>query len=132
MPRPDLPPYKAVVREVDRLSTKDQSVFVWGSYSEITWASERPMATRFPHTNFVTGVDQGQPTKGAMGDLCTDLDRTPAHASSSTPARPTCATPARCRSSACRAMANLMTSYEPVDDINGVIIYRLARPWVGC
>jgi hypothetical protein len=131
MPRPDLPPYKAVVREVDRLSTKNQSVFVWGSYSEVTWASERPMATRFPHTNFVTGVDQGRPTKGALGDLCSDLDHS----------RPTVivdTSPADLRDAgkvplfSVPDMANMMTSYQMVDDVNGVIVYRLARPWAGC
>jgi hypothetical protein len=131
MPRPDLPPYKAVVQQVDRLSTPKQSVFVWGSYSEVIWASGRPMATRFPHTNFVTGVDQGRPTKGALKDLCTDLDRT----------RPTIivdTSPADLRDAgkvplfSVSQMATLMTGYQPVADINGVVIYRLGRHWVGC
>jgi hypothetical protein len=131
LPRPDLPPYKAVVREVDRLSTKDQAVFVWGSYAEITWASQRPMATRFPHTNFVTGVDQGKPTKGALADLCTDLDR-------SRPPIIVDTSPANLRDAgkvplfSVPRMAALMRSYEPVDNIGNVIIYRLAHPWQGC
>jgi hypothetical protein len=131
LPRPDLPPYKAVVREVDQLSTKNDAVFVWGSYSEVTWASERPMATRFPHTNFVTGVDQGRPTKGALHDVCTDLDRT----------RPTIivdTSPADLRDAgkvplfSVPQMANVMASYTPVANINDVVIYRLTRPWQGC
>ena len=131
LPRPDLPPYKAVVREVDRLTTKDQSVFVWGSYSEVTWASERPMATRFPHTNFVTGVDQGKPTKGALGDLCHDLDR-------SRPEVIVDTSPADLRDAgkvplfSVPQMASVMRSYEPVDDIDSVIVYRLSHPWQGC
>ncbi len=131
MPRPDLPPYKAVVKEVDRLTTPKQSVFVWGSYSEVTWASGRPMATRFPHTNFVTGVDQAKPTKGALADVCHDLDRS----------RPTLiidTSPAGLRDAgkvplfSVPEMANVMTAYKPVSDINGVIIYRLEHQWSGC
>jgi hypothetical protein len=131
MPRPDLPPYKAVVREVDRLSTKDQAVFVWGSYSEITWASERPMATRFPHTNFVTGIDQGGPTKGALTDLCHDLDH-------SRPEVIVDTSPADLRDAgkvplfSVPRMAALMRSYEPVADIGNVIVYRLEHAWQGC
>jgi hypothetical protein len=131
LPRPDLPPYKAVVREVDRLSTKDQAVFVWGSYSEITWASQRPMATRFPHTNFVTGVDQGRPTKGALSDLCSDLDR-------SRPELIVDTSPANLRDAgkvplfSVPQMAALMNSYEPVANINNVVIYRLSHQWQGC
>ncbi len=131
LPRPDLPPYKAVVREVDRLTTKNQAVFVWGSYSEVTWASQRPMATRFPHTNFVTGVDQGRPTKGALADLCTDLDR-------SRPEIIVDTSPANLRDAgkvplfSVPQMATLMHSYEPVDDIGNVIVYRLSHQWQGC
>jgi hypothetical protein len=131
MPRPDLPPYKAVVKQVDAMTTPKQSVFVWGSYSEVTWASGRPMATRFPHTNFVTGVDQAKPTKGALADVCHDLDHS----------RPTLVidtSPAGLRDAgkvplfSVPQMADLMTAYEPVSDINGVIIYRLEHQWVGC
>jgi len=131
MPRPDLPPYKAVVKQVDRMTTPNQSVFVWGSYAEVTWAAQRPMATRFPHTNFVTGVDQAKPTKGALADVCRDLDRS----------RPTLivdTSPAGLRDAgkvplfSVSAMADVMAAYEPVSDVNGVIIYRLEHPWVGC
>ena len=131
MPRPDLPPYKAVVKQVDRLTTPHQSVFVWGSYSEVTWASDRPMATRFPHTNFVTGVDQAKPTKGALTDVCHDLDHS----------RPTLiidTSPAGLRDAgkvplfSVPAMADVMAAYEPVADVNGVIIYRLEHQWTGC
>ncbi|HVN51638.1 MAG TPA: hypothetical protein VMT43_09410 [Acidimicrobiales bacterium] len=131
LPRPDLPPYEAVVREVDRLTTKDQAVFVWGSYSEVTWASQRPMATRFPHTNFVTGVDQGRPTKGALADLCHDLDH-------SRPEVIVDTSPADLRDAgkvplfSVAQMAAVMRSYEPVDDLDNVIIYRLSHPWQGC
>jgi hypothetical protein len=131
MPRPDLPPYKKVAAEVDHLSTPKQSVFVWGSYSEITWATDRPMATRFPHTNFVTGIDQGHPTKGAFKDLCEDLDHS----------RPTIivdTSPADLRDSgkvplfSVPSLANMMASYQPVADINHVMIYRLDHQWAGC
>jgi hypothetical protein len=131
MPRPDLPPYRAVVNEVDRLSTPKQSVFVWGSYSEVTWASERPMATRFPHTNFVTGIDQGKPTKGAFKDLCEDLDH-------SKPTIIVDTSPADLRDSgkvplfSVPQLASMMSSYERVADINSVIVYRLDHDWVGC
>jgi len=131
MPRPDLPPYKAVVKQVEALTKPHQSVFVWGSYSEVTWASNRPMATRFPHTNFVTGVDQAKPTKGALADVCHDLDHS----------RPTLVvdtSPAGLRDVgkvplfSVPDMAKLMTAYEPVADVDGVIIYRLEHQWTGC
>jgi hypothetical protein len=131
MPRPDLPPYQAVVDQVDHLTTPNQSVFVWGSDPEITWASGRPMATRFPHTNFVTGIDQGKPTKGAMADMCQDLDRS----------RPTVVvdtSTAGLRDAgkvplfSVPQMADVMTAYEPVADVGNVVVYRLAHTWVGC
>jgi hypothetical protein len=131
LPKPDLPAYGAVVQTVDRLSKPNQPVFVWGSYSEITWASQRPMATRFPHTNFVTGIDQGQPTGGALHAMCSDLDRT----------KPTLVvdtSPADLRDAnkvpllSVQPLAEMMSSYEPVADVGGVMIYRLDKDWVGC
>ncbi len=77
MPRPDLPPYVRLVAQIDRLSDRDDPILVWGVFSEATWASARPMASRFPHTNFVTGVDQGRPTQGALEDLCQDIEARP-------------------------------------------------------
>ena len=131
LPRPDLPPYEAVVTKVDRYAQPDQAVFVWGSYSEVTWASRRPMATRFPHTNFVTGIDQGKPTKGALSDLCHDL----AH---SRPAVVVDTSPADLRDAgkvplfSVPQMAHLMRSYRMVADLNGVVVYHLVGPWSGC
>jgi hypothetical protein len=131
LPRPDLPPYEPVVAQVERYARPDQAVFVWGSYSEINWASRRPMATRFPHTNFVTGVDQGKPTKGALSDLCHDL----AH---SRPAVIVDTSPADLRDAgkvplfSVSQMAHVMRSYQMVANLDGVVVYRLARPWSGC
>ena len=120
-----------MVHVVDHYAKPDQAVFVWGSYSEVTWASQRPMATRFPHTNFVTGVDQGKPTKGALSDLCHDLNK-------SRPPVIVDTSPADLRDAgkvplfSISQMANVMRSYDNVATFDGIVVYHLARPWVGC
>ncbi len=53
-------PYGAVAAEVRRITGPDDTVFVWGEFPEIYWASGREPATRFIHTGFLTGVTGGR------------------------------------------------------------------------
>ncbi len=53
-------PYGAVAAEVRRITGPDDTVFVWGEFPEIYWASGREPATRFIHTGFLTGVSGGR------------------------------------------------------------------------
>lgn len=54
-------PYGAVAAQVRRLSAPDDTVFVWGEFPEIYWASGREPATRFIHNGFLTGHTGGRP-----------------------------------------------------------------------
>jgi len=53
-------PYGAVAAEVRRITGPDDTVFVWGEFPEIYWASGREPSTRFIHTGFLTGVTGGR------------------------------------------------------------------------
>jgi len=53
-------PYGAVAADVRRITGPDDTVFVWGEFPEIYWASGREPATRFIHTGFLTGVSGGR------------------------------------------------------------------------
>jgi len=53
-------PYGAVAAEVRQLTAPDETVFIWGEFPEIYWASGREPATRFIHTGFLTGVSGGR------------------------------------------------------------------------
>jgi len=131
MPRPDLPPYVRLVAQIDRLSDRDDPILVWGVFSEATWASARPMASRFPHTNFVTGVDQGRPTQGALGDLCQDIEARP-------PTLIVDTSPANVRDSGkapmvdVPAMVAVLRSYRRQATVDGMVIYKLVSPSVTC
>ena len=131
LPRPDLPPYVRLVDQIDQLSGPDEPILVWGVFSEATWASDRPMASRFPHTNFVTGVDQGGPTPGALADLCADLERTPPRLIIDT-------SPANVRDSGkapirdVPELASVLASYRRAADVNDIVIYQLVNPDVHC
>jgi hypothetical protein len=131
LPRPDLPPYVRLVHQIDQLSAPDDPILVWGVFSEATWASDRPMASRFPHTNFVTGVDQGRPTPGALADLCADIERTPPRLIIDT-------SPANVRDSAkaplrdVPEMAQVLTGYRRAADVNDIVIYQRVSPTVRC
>ncbi|MFN2608642.1 MAG: glycosyltransferase [Acidimicrobiales bacterium] len=54
-------PYGAVAAQVRRLTAPTDTVFVWGEFPEIYWASDREPATRFIHTGFLTGHTGGRP-----------------------------------------------------------------------
>ena len=131
MPRPDLPPYVRLVAQIDRLSDRDDPILVWGVFSEATWASARPMASRFPHTNFVTGVDQGHPTQGALEDLCQDIEARP-------PTLIVDTSPANVRDSGkapmveVPAMVQVLRSYRRQATVDGMVIYKLVAPTVTC
>ena len=131
LPRPDLPPYVRLVDQIDQLSGPDEPILVWGVFSEATWASDRPMASRFPHTNFVTGVDQGRPTPGALADLCADIERTPPRLIIDT-------SPANVRDSGkvplrdVPEMASVLTGYRRAADVNDIVIYQQVNPDVHC
>ncbi len=53
-------PYGAVAAEVRRITGPADTVFIWGEFPEIYWASGREPATRFIHTGFLTGVSGGR------------------------------------------------------------------------
>jgi hypothetical protein len=131
VPRPDLPPYVRLVAQIDRLSDRDDPILVWGVFSEATWASSRPMASRFPHTNFVTGVDQGRPTEGALGELCADLAARP-------PTLIIDTSPANVRDSGKAPMLDVpemravLASYRAEANVDGIVIYKLQLPPVSC
>jgi hypothetical protein len=62
-------PYGAVAAQVQRLTTPDETVFVWGEFPEIYWAADREPATRFIHTGFLTGHTGGRtPQSGREAD----------------------------------------------------------------
>ncbi len=131
VPRPDLPPYVRLVAQIDRLSDRDDPILVWGVFSEATWASARPMASRFPHTNFVTGVDQGRPTQGALEELCQDIEARPPKLIIDT-------SPANVRDSGkapmvdVPAMVSVLSSYRLQATIDGMMIYKLVLPSATC
>ncbi len=52
--------YGAVAAQVKRMTSPDETVFVWGEFPEIYWASGRDSATRFIHTGFITGRSGGR------------------------------------------------------------------------
>jgi hypothetical protein len=131
VPRDNLPPYERIVREIEANSEPDDAIFVWGTFPEAYWASERPMATRFPHTNFVTGVNQGVPTPGAPEQMCADLERSRPRLvldMSGTRIRAVERMPMH-RS---QDMASVMESYSAVAYINGAVLYQLTQAWTGC
>lgn len=52
--------YGSVAAEVRRMTAPSETIFVWGEFPEIYWASERDSATRFIHTGFITGQSGGR------------------------------------------------------------------------
>jgi hypothetical protein len=53
-------PYGAVAAEVRRITGPHDTLFIWGEFPEIYWASGREPATRFIHTGFLTGQTGGR------------------------------------------------------------------------
>ncbi|HEX7443223.1 MAG TPA: hypothetical protein VF320_05020, partial [Acidimicrobiales bacterium] len=131
LPRPDLPPYLRLVHQIDQLSAPDEPILVWGVFSEATWASDRPMASRFPHTNFVTGIDQGRPTPGALALLCADIERTqPKLIIDTSPANVRDSGKAPMRD--VPEMAAVLDGYRRAADVNDIVIYQRVAPVVRC
>jgi hypothetical protein len=131
LPQPNLPSYERVVAEIEARSGPDDALFIWGTFPEVYWASGRPMATRFPHTNFVTGVNQAGPTEGTVADLCRDLDR-------SQPMLVLDMAPAGLRAAdeapidRWPEMRSVLGGYTPVAEIDGAVLYERTEPWIGC
>ena len=60
--------YGRVAQQVHANTDSGDTIFVWGQYPEIYWASGREPATRFIHTGFLTGNTGGRPVAGATAD----------------------------------------------------------------
>jgi hypothetical protein len=89
------------------------------------------MASRFPHTNFVTGVDQGRPTQGALEDLCQDIEaRPPTLIVDTSPAN--VRDPGKAPMVDVPAMVSVLTSYRRQATIDGMVIYKLVQPSATC
>jgi hypothetical protein len=71
------PPYAEVAAGIDRLTTPDERIFVWGNSPQLYVLSRRPMGTRFSSANFVTGESPGTPTE--TGARNADLNQDPVH-----------------------------------------------------
>ncbi len=69
------PPYDEVAAAIDRLTTPDERIFVWGNSPQLYVLSRRPMGTRFSSANFVTGESPGTPTE--TGARNADLNQDP-------------------------------------------------------
>jgi hypothetical protein len=69
------PPYEEVAADIDRLTTPDERIFVWGNSPQLYVLSRRPMGTRFSSANFVTGESPGTPTE--TGARNADLNQDP-------------------------------------------------------
>ena len=62
-------PYREVAAHVRAMTGPDQTIFVWGTYPELYWGSDRLPGTRFVHTGFVTGNTGGRrPGSGRAED----------------------------------------------------------------
>lgn len=56
-----MPDYTRLAAEVARRTTPDDRVEIWGNYPEVLWAADRRSASRFVHSNFLTGYSSGRP-----------------------------------------------------------------------
>ena len=122
---PDYAPLAAYVRAntapADRIA-------IWGHYPEVHWASGRMPAWRFVHTGFLTGASSGRPgasaaTPGAWSMLIEDVTRHPPRLLLDT------STAAlrdyeRYPPSRYPALLALLASYDAIDVVDGVTIYR--------
>jgi hypothetical protein len=57
------PPYAEIAARIDRLTTPDERMLVWGNTPQLYVLARRPMGTRFSSANFVTGESPGTPTE---------------------------------------------------------------------
>ena len=80
---------------------------------------------------FVTGVDQGSPTQGALDDLCQDIE-------ARAPTLIIDTSPANVRDSGkapmvdLPAMVSVLRSYQRQATIDGIVIYKLVQPAATC
>ncbi|MEY2460224.1 MAG: hypothetical protein QOG30_2054 [Acidimicrobiaceae bacterium] len=83
---PLLRSYQRVAAAVDARTSADDHIFVWGQFPEVYWASDRPPATRFLTSGFLTGFGGGRSASHvgrqyavdeAWDDFMTDLSLHP-------------------------------------------------------
>jgi hypothetical protein len=125
-------PYDDVADRIRAMTDANETVFVWGQYPELYWASDRAPATRLIHTGFVTGSSGGRPEEsgrpidgvpGAWDMLRRDLALHP-------PALVVDTTKAGIRGSEYHPLSgtSLWTRMSPhyrlVDIVDGVDLYR--------
>jgi hypothetical protein len=125
-------PYGSIAARVRQLTNPGETVFVWGEFPEIYWASGREPATRFIHTGFLTGHTGGRPIDtgraadglpGGWGLLDRDLRTHPAALLVDTSG-------AAIRGSEYYALdrtgiwSRLRLEYTLVDTVEGVRLYR--------
>ncbi len=81
-----LRPYDRVAVAVEAHTHTDDHIFVWGQFPEVYWASDRPPATRFLTSGFLTGFGGGRSSShvgrqyavtGAWDDFNADLSLHP-------------------------------------------------------
>ncbi len=129
-------PYGKVAARVQALTRPDETVFVWGSFSEIYWAADRQPATRFIHTGFLTGDPSGRPPgttsprdgiPGAWLMLARDLAARP-------PAVVVDTSDARIRGAQFHPLedtgfwASMRSDYKLAAVVDGVRLYRRVTP----
>jgi hypothetical protein len=117
---------------VRRTVPENQPILVWGHLPEVYWQSDRPPATRFATTGFLTGQSGGRPPSltgmqyaapGAWSDFEADLRSHP-------PALILDLAPANVRNSRYenrrrfpRFYHYLDRHYRPVAHVDGVVAY---------
>ncbi|MDQ4133089.1 MAG: DUF2029 domain-containing protein, partial [Actinomycetota bacterium] len=126
-------PYGEVAARVRALSRPDDHIFVWGSFPEIYWATDRKPATRFIHTGFLVGDPSGRPPgttsprdgiPGAWLMLVRDLEAKP-------PSIVIDTSEARIRGAQFHPLdqtgfwASMRSRYELAETVDGVRLYRL-------
>jgi hypothetical protein len=126
--------YRAVADRVRALTTSSDRIFVWGVYPEIYWASNREPATRFIHTDFLTGKSGGRDPRrvrssdgvpGAWDFLAADIAATPPDLivdTSRTSIRKAEYHPLE----ATFLWEDVVRSYRLVDTVDGVRLYQRA------
>jgi hypothetical protein len=70
------PPYAEVAARIDRVTTANERIFVWGNSPQLYVLAGRPMGTRFSFCNYLTGESPGTPTE--TGGRNADLNQLPA------------------------------------------------------
>jgi hypothetical protein len=130
------PPYEQVAARIDALTAPDERVFVWGNSPQLYVLARRAMGARFSFCNYMTGESPGTPTEtGARNAdanqlpvswdmLFEDLERR----------RPTLLVDAAAAGwdgygkypigRYPRLRAYVDQHYRPVEDVNGVVLYR--------